>query len=107
MELLNELLGVLSGTIEEWNTFISPDSDVDYFSDLVEFPSHSVEFRQPADAGRSLRSIKETFGRLRNHQRKLKSLTISMSRDFTVVGYNIISPCYFFLVAVSLILYLA
>jgi len=85
MELLSELLGVLSETIEEWNTFISPDSDVGYFSDLDQFPSYSLEFRQPADAGRSLRSIKETFERLQNHQQKLRSLTVFLSRDFTVV----------------------
>ena len=67
MDLLSELHGALSETVEEWNTFISLDTDVGYFSDLDEPLSNSPEFRYAAHAGRSLRSIKETFERLRNH----------------------------------------
>jgi hypothetical protein len=80
MELLSELHGVLSETFEEWNTFISPDGDVGYFSDLDKFPANSPEFRHAAHAGRSLRSIKEAFERLRNLQQKLVSLIDSLTK---------------------------
>jgi len=88
MELLNELHSVLSETYEEWNTFISPDADVGYFSDLDEFPSNSPEFRHAAHAGRSLRNIKETFERLRNHRQKLVSLTDSLDNFSQAVRWS-------------------
>lgn len=85
MDLLTELLGVLSGTVDEWNTFISSHGNVGYFSDLDEFASNSPKFRHPDHAGQSLRSIKEAFERLENHQQSLISLTESLSRDFMTV----------------------
>jgi hypothetical protein len=89
MELLSELHGVLSETYEEWNTFISPDADVGYFSDLDELPSNSPEFRHAAHVGRSLRNIKETFERLRNHRQKLVSLTDSLTKFSLAVRWSI------------------
>jgi hypothetical protein len=85
MDLLTKLLCVLSGTIDEWDTFISSHGDVGYFSDLDEFASNSPEFRRPDHAGQSLRSIKEAFERLKNHRRALVSLRESLSRDFSTV----------------------
>jgi hypothetical protein len=91
MELLSELHGVLSETFEEWNTFISPDADVGYFSDLDEFPSNSPKFCHAAHASRSLRNIKETFERLRNHRQKLVSLTDSLTKFSLAVRRSIFS----------------
>jgi hypothetical protein len=85
MTLLTELLCLLSATIREWNTFLSPDGDVDYFSDLDEFPSNSRESRNSEAAGQSLRSIKQTFQELENFRHKLLSLEKSLSSDFSTV----------------------
>ena len=89
MELLSELHGVLSETFQEWNTFISPDADVGYFSDLDEPPSNSPKFRHAAHAGRSLRSIKETFERLRDHREKLVLLRDSLTKFSLAVRWSI------------------
>jgi hypothetical protein len=90
MELLNELHGVLSEIYEEWNTFISPDADVGYFSDLDEpLSSNSPKFPHAAHAGRSLRSIKETFERLRNHRQKLDLLRDSLTKFSRTVRWSI------------------
>jgi len=82
MDLLTELLGLLSGTIDKWNTFISQDGDVGYFSDLDEFPSNSLEL---AHSGQLLRSIKQDFERLENYQQGLLLLKESLSSDFRTV----------------------
>jgi hypothetical protein len=92
MELVDKLLVVLSGTIREWNTFISSDGDVGYFSDLDEYPRSSPEFCQSGHAGQSLRSIKQAFGRLENDLERLISLKESLTRDFTKVGCLITFP---------------
>lgn len=80
MDLVTKLHCVLSGTIREWNVFISREGDVAYFSDLDEFPSPC----RPGHAD-SLRSIKQTFGELENDRQKLISLKESLDRDFSVV----------------------
>jgi hypothetical protein len=87
MDLLSELVDVLSGTIDEWNTFISPNGDVGYFSDLVDFPrsTNSREFRELGCPSSSLRNIKETFEKLKTHRQRLESLTESLSRNFEPV----------------------
>ena len=85
MELISELLDALSELMQEWNTFISRDSDVDYFSDLDEFPCDSLKSDHRARAVSSFRNIKETFGGLQSHQQKLQSLTDSLSRDLKAV----------------------
>ncbi|KAE9366797.1 hypothetical protein N431DRAFT_417671 [Stipitochalara longipes BDJ] len=85
MDLVTKLLCMLSGTIHEWHAFISPDGDVGYFSDLDVFPSNSQEFRRYEHAGQSLRSIKQTFGKLEKDQQKLVSLKESLARDFSML----------------------
>jgi hypothetical protein len=89
MDLLSELHSALSETYEEWNIFISPDADVSYFSNLDEPLNNSPEFRHAAHAGRSLRSIKETFERLRNHQQKLVLLRDSLTKFSQTVRWSI------------------
>jgi hypothetical protein len=89
MELLSDLHGVLSETSEEWNTFISLDADIGYFSDLDESPSNLSEFRHKGSASRSLRNIKEAFDRLRNHQQKLVSLRNSLAQFSLAVRWNL------------------
>jgi hypothetical protein len=81
MDLVTKLLCVLSGTIHEWNNFILPDGAVGYFADLDEFPSNT----RHSAPGRSLRSIKQTFGELENDRQKLISLKESLARDFSMV----------------------
>jgi hypothetical protein len=39
MDLLSKLIDVLSRTMDEWNTFISLNRDIGYFSDLNKFLS--------------------------------------------------------------------
>jgi hypothetical protein len=82
MVLVAELLDVLFGIIHEWDTFLSPDGDWGYFSDLDRFPSNSPEFRV---AGQSLRSIKRAFSRLENNRQKLLSLKETLSSDLSTV----------------------
>jgi hypothetical protein len=86
MDLLSELVDVLSGTIDEWNTFISGNGDVGYFSDLDEFPrSANSQFRELGCPGSSLRHIKQTFEKLQTHRRRLESLIESLRRNFETV----------------------
>ena len=87
IDLLSELIDVLSGTIDEWNTFISLNGDVGYFSDLDEFPrsTNSDEFRELGCPGSSLRNIKQTFEKLKTYRQRLESLTESLSRNFEAV----------------------
>jgi hypothetical protein len=87
MDLLSELVDVLSGTIDEWNTFISLNGDVGYFSDLDEFPrsTNSHEFRELGCPGSSLRHVKQTFEKLQTHRRRLELLTESLRRNFEAV----------------------
>lgn len=83
-DLLTKLIGVLSGLIQEWNTFISLDGDVGYLSDLDESPD-SPGFRRPDHAGQSLRSIKYAFGRLENDRQTLELLKEALSSDLSTV----------------------
>jgi hypothetical protein len=85
MDLLNELLHVLSGLVDEWDTFISPNGDIGYFSDLDEFPSNSQESRELGCPSSSLRNIKQTFEKLEMYRQRLESLKYSLIKDFEVV----------------------
>ncbi|KAE9365474.1 hypothetical protein N431DRAFT_563398 [Stipitochalara longipes BDJ] len=85
LDLLNELLHVLSGLVDEWDTFISPNGDIGYFSDLDEFPSNSNESRELGCPGSSLRNIKQTFEKLEMRRRRLQSLKESLIKDFGVL----------------------
>jgi hypothetical protein len=87
INLLSELVDALSGTIGEWNTFISPNGDVGYLSDLDDFPrsSNSNEIRESGCPRSSLHHIKQTFEKLRTHRQTLESLTESLGRDFEAV----------------------
>ncbi len=84
-DLLNKLLVVLSGTLREWETFISSDGDVGYFSDLDKFATHSPEFHQSGHAVQSLRTIKQAFERLENARQRLSYLKESFSSDLSTV----------------------
>jgi hypothetical protein len=82
LNLVTELLVVLLGIIHEWDTFLSPDGDWGYFSDLDRFPSHSREFHV---AGQSLRSINRAFKRLENNRQRLLSMKETLSDDLSTV----------------------
>lgn len=86
MHLVTKLLGVLSGILQEWNTFISSGGDIGYLSDLATIPTNSPEFRHPDHAGQSLRSIKQQFEKLEYDRQKLVSLKESFSSDFSTVS---------------------
>jgi hypothetical protein len=90
MQILGKLINVLSGTLKQWNAFISPDGgDIDYFSDLQRpIPSKSPESQDNCHAGRSLRAINKTFGNLQNLLQKLELLREDLSRDFETVSEN-------------------
>jgi len=81
MDRVTNLLCVLSATIREWNSFVSTDGDIGYFSGLDEACSSS----RHSEPAQSLRSIKQTFKKLENDRQKLISLKESLSRDFSVV----------------------
>jgi hypothetical protein len=85
MRLLNELIKVLSGNINKWTAFSSPDRDINYFSDIDRSPSNSPEFKHGCRAGPLLRHIDETFEKLEAHREKLGSLKDSLARDFEAV----------------------
>ena len=86
MDLVTELLDTLSGIIHEWNTFLAPGGDWVFFDALGRVPSNSAEFNHPDyAAGRSLRSIKQTFERLENTRQRLLSLEKSLLGDFSTV----------------------
>jgi archaellum component FlaC len=88
MKLLTKLLGVLSGTIHEWNAFISLDGDIAYFSEistLDDFESNSLGISHPHRAGQSLRNIRQAFDGLENNRQRLVSLNETLSSDFSAV----------------------
>jgi hypothetical protein len=99
-DLVTELLGVLFGIIHEWETFLSPDGDWGYFSDLDRFPSNSPEFRA---AGQVLRSIKRAFKRLEYDRQKLLSLKETLSDDLSTASSTMTLPDISPLVSHSLI----
>jgi len=82
LDLVKELLGVLLGTIHEWDTFLSSKGDWGYFSDLDQSPSKSIEFQA---AGQSLRSIERTFRRLKRNRQKLLLLKETLQSDLSTV----------------------
>ncbi|KAH8751551.1 hypothetical protein BGZ57DRAFT_913389 [Hyaloscypha finlandica] len=84
MQQLGTFINVLSGTLHQWNAFVSLDGgDIDYFSDLQHpLPSKSPESPENRAAGRSLRAIKKTFGTLQNLLQKIELLRDDLSRDF-------------------------
>lgn len=88
MELLAKLVSVLSGTIHEWNTFISSDGDIGYLSGLEKCPANSAELRHLYHAGQSFRSIKHAFRELENDRQRLISLKKSSSIDFSTVSLS-------------------
>lgn len=94
MQQLGTFINVLSGTLNQWNAFASPDGgDIDYFSDLQHpFPIKSPESQDNCAAGRSLRAIKKTFGNLQNLLQKLELLRDDLSRDFETVSGSFLKP---------------
>jgi hypothetical protein len=85
MDLLNELLPILSGLVDEWDSFISPNGDIEYFSDLDEPPGNSQKPRELGCPSSSLRNIKQTFEKLEMYRQRLESLKYSLIKDFEVV----------------------
>jgi len=89
MQLLSELVVVLSGNIDKWDAFSSPDSDINYFSDIDKFSSNSPDFKHGCCAGPSLRRINQIFKKFEIHRKKLESLKESLSTDFEAVRKRI------------------
>jgi hypothetical protein len=92
MDLLTKLIHVLSGTISQWDEFISSDGDIGYLRDLDKITSASSESHH---AIQSLRAINETFKRLEDSLKRLLSLEASLDRDFSTVRKNLLSPSLF------------
>jgi hypothetical protein len=88
MQQLGTFINVLSGTLNQWNAFVSlGGGDIDYFSDLQHpLPSKFPESPENCAAGRSLCAIKKTFGNLQNLLQKLELLRDDLSRDFKTVS---------------------
>ncbi|KAH8588290.1 hypothetical protein B0O99DRAFT_693577 [Bisporella sp. PMI_857] len=66
MDLLSQLLDVLSETIKAWEIFNSPSGDINYFSDI-----YSSQDAQQPRTRLSLRAIKETMETMEGLQQKL------------------------------------
>ena len=91
MQLLGKLLNVLSGVLQQWNAFVSPNGgDIEYLSDLQgTLSSKSSEFRDNnGHAGRSIRAIQKTFRSLEHHRQKLEFLKDDLSTDYKTVSVN-------------------
>jgi hypothetical protein len=88
MHLLGTFSNVLSGTLKQWDAFVSPDGgDIGYFFDLEHpFPSKSTQSVDACHAGRSLSAIRKTFVRLHGLLQKLELLRDGLSRDFETVS---------------------
>jgi hypothetical protein len=85
MQLLSELIVVLSGYIDQWDAFSSRDSEINYFTDIDKFPNNSPEFKHGCYAGPTLQRINKTFKKFETHRQKLGSLKESLSTDFEAV----------------------
>ena len=87
VELLSKFIDLLSGTLKQWNAFISEEGgDINYFSDLHEFSRKSSECHNNCHAIQSLSAIKKMFERLQNRLQRLELLRDSLSRDFEAVS---------------------
>ena len=82
IELLSELLGVLSKMVKAWDTFSSCGGDIGYFSDIDASPNISTY------ACRSLRAIKEAFEKLEDHRQRLLLLKERCYGFARAVSYN-------------------
>lgn len=82
IELLSELIVLLSESIEQWNEFSSRDSGINYFSDIDKSSSNSPEFRHGYHAGPPLRRINRTFKKFETHRQRLEALKEDLSTDF-------------------------
>ena len=74
--LLRRLDGVLSGTVEAWKSFNSPDEDIRYFR---EADSAAIS----PNARRSLHAIKAVFRQLQGNQKKIVLLLNKCCSDFS------------------------
>ena len=79
--LLRRLDGVLSGTVEAWQSFNSPDEDIRYFR---EADSAAIS----PNACRSLHAIKAVFRQLQGNQKKMVLLNKCCSDFSRAVSWN-------------------
>jgi hypothetical protein len=88
MKQLGKFSNVLSGTITQWDAFVSPDGgDIGYFFDLEHpFPSESTQSVENCHASRSLSAIRKTFVNLHRLLQKIELLRDDLSRDFQTVS---------------------
>ena len=80
MELVSQLLDVLSETIKAWDIFNSSDGDIGYFSDIDSLDTPRFRTRL------SLCAIKEIFEILEGLQRKLLFLEKSCRNSAEAVS---------------------
>ncbi len=94
MHLLDKFSNVLSGILNQWDAFLSPDGgDIGYFFDLEHpFPSESTHSVDTCHAGRSLRATRKTFVNLHRLLQKIELLRDDLSRDFKTVSDIVEGP---------------
>jgi len=83
IDLLSDLIAVLSKVVMEWENFNTSDGDLAYFSDLKSFPKGSR-----APVRRSLGAIKRTFKELEKLREDLLVLGKSCSNKAEAVSYS-------------------
>jgi hypothetical protein len=81
MDLLEELLHILSESITSWDVFCSNSGDIGYFSNVTSSPPAQNRVMQ------SLRSIEAQFESLRTIQRQLLSYKERRQRSMDSVSY--------------------
>src|SRR5947207_14845000 len=86
MDLLRRLDGVLSDTVEAWQSFNSPGEDIGYFRDT------DAAAISP-NARRSLHAIKATFRQLQGSQKKMASLNKCCSDFSRAVSQHTLQFC--------------
>ena len=83
IDLLSDLIAVLSKAIMEWENFNASDGDLAYFSDLESYPEGS---RAPVRG--SLAAIERTFKELEKLREDLLDLGKSCSNNAEAVSYS-------------------
>ena len=88
MDQLDKFSNVLSGTLNQWDAFVSPDGgDIGYFYDLEHpSPSESTRSVDACHAGRSLSATRKTFVNLHLLLQKIELLRGGLKRDFKTVS---------------------
>lgn len=89
MELISQLLDLLSRSINAWASFNSSNGDIGYFFDIISLP-----LTAKCRARESLRAISDAFEDLKGLQQTLLLLENSCHRSAKAVRWNSLRRAY-------------